>query len=80
MSAAPQGPPPQDNAARGARLVRLSRWILLSGVLVGFAGCGLGIATHTPALLPVGGGLAFAVAVAAAIVGQIGRGLQGRVI
>lgn len=71
---------PNPNAARGAQLVRLSRILLLAGVLVMFASCGAGLAAKVPAILAAGNGLGFLVIIGAAVVGQIGRGLQGRVI
>lgn len=73
-------PPPNPNAARGAQLVRLSRYLLLAGVLLMVGSCGAGIAIKLPALLAVGIALGFLVVIGAAVVGQIGRGLQGRVI
>jgi hypothetical protein len=72
------GPNPQ--AARGAQLVRLSRWLLLGGVGLIVTSCGAGIAVKVPLVLLAGAVLGSGVIVAAAVVGQVGRGLQGRII
>lgn len=66
--------------ARGTQLVRLSRILLLGGVLLMFASCGAGIAAKVPLILIAGAALGMLVIVGAAVVGQVGRGLQGRVI
>lgn len=68
-----------EDGLRGAELVRLSTWLLFGGLVAILSGCGgsmVGIG-----FAGVGGFLVGVVLiVVAAVVGQIGRGLQGRVI
>lgn len=69
-----------DNARKAQKLVRLSTWMLLGGFLLMVAGCGGGIAAQVGLIALIGLGLGALVIVAAAVVGQVGRGMQGRVI
>jgi hypothetical protein len=73
-------PGPTEAQLRGKKLVTWSRLLLLGGVVLLFGGCGGAIALQSGALGTVGGILGMGTIVAAAIVGQIGRGYQGRVI
>lgn len=86
----PQGPAPptwglqhrpemQRDAERGAKLVRLSTTLLLGGLfaMLGGAGCGILVGV---AAFGAGAVVGIGFVIASAIVGQIGRGLQGRVI
>lgn len=67
-----------ENLRRGAELVKLSTWLLFGGFLVMLAGCGLAVGVGA---FGFGGVLlGIVVIVASAIVGQIGRGLQGRIL
>jgi hypothetical protein len=68
------------NAEKGRKLVSASRWLLLFGCLSMFGGCGGGVALQSGPLAFSSGTFGFLVIVAAAIVGQIGRGFQGRAI
>ncbi|MBI2893908.1 MAG: hypothetical protein HYY06_10175 [Deltaproteobacteria bacterium] len=77
---APSKPPLNPNAERGRQLVRLSRILLAAGLLLMIASCGAGIAVRVPFVIFGGAGLGFLVIIGAAVVGQIGRGFQGRVI
>lgn len=74
------GPPPDAQAAKAKQLVGWSRLGALLGVLVMAGGCGIGIATRTPILMAIGAALGFVGLLVAAIIGQIGRAMQGRVI
>jgi hypothetical protein len=69
-----------EQAAKAKQLVTYSRLGALLGFLVMFGGCGVGIAVKVPVLAGIGMALGFVVLIAAAIVGQIGRAMQGRVI
>jgi hypothetical protein len=67
--------------ADGAKLVRTSTWLLAIGGALIVGGCGLTVALRAgplPAL--AGGSLGFALLVVSAVVGQIGRAKQGRII
>jgi hypothetical protein len=69
--------------ARGKQLVFWSRMMVLAGFLVGFAGCGSLAALPDSAKGPafgIGLLLACLLVIAAAVVGTIGRRLQGRII
>jgi hypothetical protein len=70
----------QEQAAKAKQLVMWSRIGALVGFLAILGGCGVGIAVRVPALAGVGVGLGFVVLIVAAVVGQIGRAMQGRVI
>lgn len=69
-----------EDARKAQKLVSLSRWMVLGGVLAMAGGCGGGIALQVGALALGGGILGALVIVAAAVVGTFGRGMQGRVI
>ncbi len=79
-----QYPSPQqvqrEQAATGAKLVMWSRLGALAGFLVMLGGCAIGIETRVRFFLFAGPMLGFVILIVAAIVGQIGRGYQGRVI
>jgi len=77
---APNVSPQQaETLRRGAELVKLSTWLLLGGFFLMVAGCGAAVGVG--AAFGFGGvGLGLVVIVASAIVGQVGRGLQGRII
>jgi hypothetical protein len=79
-----QYPSPQqvqlEQAAKGAQLVMWSRVGALAGFLVMFGGCGIGIATRVRFFAIVGPILGFTLLIVAAIIGQVGRAYQGRVI
>lgn len=66
------------DAQRGADLVRLSTWLLAGGAVLLIGGCGSTVLVGAFGMFGVIAGIF--VIVAAAIVGQVGRGLQGRVI
>jgi hypothetical protein len=69
--------------ARGKQLVFWSRMLLLAGLVVGFAGCGSLAALPQRAAGPafgIGLLLACVTVIAAAVVGTIGRRLQGRIV
>ncbi len=70
----------QQQAAKAAELVRWSRIGAALGFITMFGGCGAGIAARIPVLATIGIILGFGGLIAAAIVGQIGRAMQGRVI
>ena len=69
-----------ETARKAQKLVSLSRWLVLGGVLTMFAGCGGGIALQVGPLAIAGSILGVLVIVAAAFVGTAGRAMQGRVI
>ena len=71
---------PSDAQLRGKKLVTLSTLVLLAGAVLLFAGCGGAIALKSGAVGIVGGVLGMGTIIAAAIVGQIGRAYQGRII
>jgi hypothetical protein len=73
-------PAQSADAQRGAALVRMSTWLLFGGFVVIMGGCGGAVLIGVGGLGTAGIGLGLLVVVAAAVVGQIGRGLQGRVI
>lgn len=79
-----QPPNPQqvqlEQAAKAKQLVMWSRLGALLGFLVMLGGCGLGVAVRVPVLCGVGMGAGFLVLIAAAIAGQVGRAMQGRII
>lgn len=70
----------QADAAKGERLVSLSRWLLLGSLVLWFGGCGGGIALQLAPLSIACSVLGTVVIIAAAVVGSIGRGMQGRII
>jgi hypothetical protein len=75
----PTDPSVAAQKAKGAALVKASRLMLLGGALVMAVGLGLLCFVYPP----IGGpllGVGFAVIIGAAVVGQVGRALQGRVI
>ena len=69
--------------ARGKQLVFWSRMMVLGGFLMGFAGCG-GMAVLPRELrgaaFGIGVLLACVIVIAAAVVGTVGRRLQGRIL
>jgi hypothetical protein len=69
-----------EQAAKAQQLVMWSRIGALAGFLVMFGGCGVGIAARVPFISGVGVALGFIGLIVAAVVGQIGRAMQGRVI
>ena len=71
---------PSPSYLRGQKLVSMSRWLLLAGCVLMFGGCGGGIALQFAPLAAGGSILGILVIIAAAVVGQVGRGMQGRVI
>lgn len=77
---APPNVSPQqaETLRRGAELVKMSTWLLLVGFFLMVAGCGVAVGLGGVGFGGVALGLV--VIVAAAIVGQVGRGLQGRII
>lgn len=63
------------------KLVRISRYLGWGGLLLMFlVGPGIGIAFQSIALVMILIGLGFISAVVGAVIGQIGRAMQGRVI
>ncbi len=66
--------------ARGQRLVGQSTLLLAVSALVLFGGCGAGIALKTTALSIAAVVLGMVLLVVSAIVGTVGRALQGRVV
>jgi hypothetical protein len=68
------------NAQKGESLVRLSRWLLLGGCVLMFGSCGGGIALQFFPLSIGGVVIGSLVITAAAVVGSVGRGMQGRII
>lgn len=69
-----------EQAAKAKQLVMWSRIGALTGFLVMLGGCGVGVGVGIPILAAFGVGLGFVVLIVAAIVGQVGRAMQGRVI
>lgn len=69
-----------EDSRKGQKLVSTSTWMLAGGALVMLGGCGGGIALQFAPLSFGAGSLGFLVIIAAAVVGQVGRGMQGRVI
>ena len=69
-----------EQAAKAKQLVMWSRIGALLSFVVMFGGCGAGIAVRVPFLSGAGVALGFVCLIAAAVVGQIGRAMQGRVI
>lgn len=67
-----------EQYARGKQIVFWSRMLLLASGLVFVASCGVTIAGVPQAL--AGLGLGALLIVAAAVVGSIGRGIQGRIV
>jgi len=65
---------------QGQKLVSLSRWLLLGGCVLMFGGCGGGIALQFAPLAAGGSILGMLIIIVAAVVGSVGRGMQGRVI
>jgi len=78
--------PPQSEAARrqaesAKRLVTISHILGWGGLGVLFLGsAAIGILTHSGGAAAITAGVGGISAVAGAIVGQVGRGMQGRVI
>ncbi|MDP3277561.1 MAG: hypothetical protein Q8Q09_20410 [Deltaproteobacteria bacterium] len=84
---APYGAPPNGiqpvdpSAQQAAKLVRYSSLLGWGGLLLATAGaCGVGALTRNSTLIAVVVALGFGGAILGAIVGQIGRAMQGRVI
>jgi hypothetical protein len=71
---------PSDAQLRGKKLVTLSTLLALGGTALLFAGCGGAIALRSGAVGIIGGVVGMGTVIAAAIVGQIGRAYQGRII
>jgi hypothetical protein len=69
---------PPAQYQKGKTLVFWSRMLLLASGLVFVASCGITIAGVPQAL--VGLGLGALIVIAAAVVGSIGRGIQGRIV
>ena len=68
------------SSAEGQKLVSLSTKLLACGLLVMLAGCGVSAASNSPAGFIGGVVLGLVVLTVAAVVGQIGRAKQGRVL
>jgi hypothetical protein len=66
--------------ARGKNLVFWSRMMVLGGFLISFAGCGAYAATSWGGAIGLGVLTCAIMVVAAAVVGTIGRRMQGRII
>ncbi len=67
--------------AQGAKLVSISTWLLVGGLFSMFGGCGVSFGLDTgPEPMIAGIGLGVALIVGSAVVGQVGRAKQGRVI
>ena len=69
-----------ETYARGKKMVTWSRLMLLTGFLISFGGCGATAATGWGGALGLGVLACAIIVVAAAVVGTIGRRLQGRII
>lgn len=69
-----------QNAA-GAKLVALSTKLMLLGFVLMLGGCGVGIGLRAgPEAIVAGVVLGLVVLVVAAVIGQVGRAKQGRII
>jgi hypothetical protein len=76
-----QQPDPAATQASAARFVRWSRILGLGGLLLATAGaCAAGAAFQSPTLVSVVVVLGFGLAIVGAVLGQIGRAMQGRVL
>lgn len=64
----------------GQKQVNTSTKLMLVGFLLPIAGCGAGMGLGTWIPLAIGAALGLGVLVTAAIIGQIGRAKQGRVL
>jgi hypothetical protein len=69
---------PQPTYDKGKQLVFWSRMMLLASLLVFLGSCGVAIAGVPQALLGLVVGAL--VVIAAAVVGSVGRGMQGRIV
>ncbi len=69
-----------DDNKKSARLVRTSRWVALGAVTLMLGGCAVSRQTHTIGPIQAGAVVGIMLLVAAAVIGQIGRAMQGRVI
>ena len=76
----PYGAKKAEDARKGQKLVSMSRWLLLGGCGLMFGGCGSGIALQFAPLAIAGSVLGSVMIVVAAVVGSVGRGMQGRII
>ena len=65
---------------RGAKLVSTSTWILLGGLFLMFGGCGSAMFMGLGSLAIACVATSIVVIIIAAVVGQVGRALQGRVL
>jgi hypothetical protein len=70
-----------QQAAKARSLVKFSNWMGWGGILLLFVGApALGFAANSPVAGGVVAGVAIICCVVGAIVGQVGRGMQGRVV
>jgi len=66
--------------AEGQKLVSLSTKLMALGFFLMLGGCGAGIGLKVPVAIGIGVGLGMVMLVVAAVVGQIGRAKQGRIV
>ncbi len=65
----------------GAKLVRISTLVMAIGLLLMLSGCGLTIGLGAGPLPAIAGvGLGFIALVVSAVIGQVGRAKQGRIV
>ena len=70
----------REQAATGANLVAWSRLLALGGLLTMLGGCGAAMGLHHGVFAGIGFALGFVLLIVGAILGQVGRAYQGRVI
>jgi hypothetical protein len=77
---APQEPLSRE-AEQAKKLIRLSRILAITGAILWIPGaCTIAMVFEVPVAGYAVGGLGFVVLVVGAIIGQVGRGMQGRVM